>query len=118
MRRASPAAGPIRPARPALSFTAATLKRALPADVIQRGLISFDQAGQPRVASYDPSLLAPNPQRGRMVDRHIETHAESLNTFGQQEMIVARLITDTDRNSSMTILLVQSVKLHPVPARC
>jgi hypothetical protein len=91
------ASSEILPVRRALSFTAATLQRALPAEVIQRGLITFDQAGQPRVASYDPSLLATNPQRGRMVDRHIDTLADSLNTFGQQEMIVARLITDTDR---------------------
>ncbi len=83
--------------RPALSFTAATLQRALPAAVIQRGLISFDQAGQPRVAYYDPSLLVPNPQRGRIVDRHLDKLAESLNAVGQQETIIARLITDTDR---------------------
>ena len=87
----------IVPSRPALSFTAATLQRALPPDAVQRRLISFDQTGQPRVAYYDPSLLAPNPQRGRIVDRNLDKLAESLNAFGQQETIVARLITETDR---------------------
>ncbi len=32
-----------------------------------------------------------------MVDRNLDTLAESLNAHGQQEPIVARLITETDR---------------------
>ena len=55
------------------------------------------QQSQPRVAGYDPSLLAPNPQRGRVVDRGLDELASSLDSHGQQEPIVARLITDTDR---------------------
>lgn len=84
-------------ARPALSFAAQVQMRATPADLIKQGLISFDPQGQPRVANYDPSLLAPNPQRGRVVDRGLDELASSLTTHGQQEPIVARLITDTDR---------------------
>ena len=83
--------------RPQLSFAAEVLQRALPREVIERGLILFDPQGQPRVAQYDPSLLAPNPQRGRVVDRNLDKLAESLNALGQQETIVARLITETDR---------------------
>jgi hypothetical protein len=38
-----------------------------------------------------------NPQRGRVVDREIDALAASLDAHGQQEPIVARLITETDR---------------------
>ncbi len=82
---------------PKLSFAAEVLQRALPREAIERGSITFDGASQPRVAQYDPSLLAPNPQRGRIVDRHLDKLAASLDTVGQQETIIARLITDTDR---------------------
>ena len=47
---------------PAQSFAARTLTQALPRELLDRGLISFDQHGRPVVAAYDPSLLAPNPQ--------------------------------------------------------
>jgi hypothetical protein len=82
---------------PKLSFAAEVLQRALPREAIERGSITFDGASQPRVAQYDPALLAPNPQRGRIVDRHLDKLAESLDAVGQQETIIARLITETDR---------------------
>lgn len=82
-------------ARP--SFGAQAMQQALPLALLQRGLIDFNQAGQPRVADYDPMLLAPNPQRARVVDRSLEELAASLDKEGQQEPILARLITETDR---------------------
>ncbi len=79
------------------SFAAQTLTQALPRELLDRGLITFDQHGQPRVAGYDPSLLAPNPQRGRLEDRGLDALAASLNEHGQQQPLIARLITPTDR---------------------
>jgi len=84
-------------ARPQLSFVAQSFLKAVPAELVRDGRITMDQRGQPRVAFYDPALLAPNPQRGRVVDRGLEELAASLNAHGQQEAILARLITDTDR---------------------
>jgi hypothetical protein len=89
--------GSLAPAVQSLSFAAETLQRALPRTLVEQGLIRFDSQGQPRVAEYDPALLAPNPQRGRVLDRALDELAASLNECGQQEPIVARLITDTDR---------------------
>jgi len=83
--------------QPQLSFTARTLRAALPQSLLDQGRIAFDPQGQPRVAHYDPALLAPNPQRGRVVDRNLEELAASLDTHGQQEALIARLITATDR---------------------
>lgn len=83
--------------RPTQSFAAQTLTQALPRELLDRGLIAFNQHGRPIVASYDPSLLAPNPQRGRLEDRGMEELAASLNEHGQQQPIIARLITPTDR---------------------
>lgn len=83
--------------RPTQSFAAQTLSQALPQELLQRGLISFDQGGRPFVAEYDPMLLAPNPQRGRLADRGLEELAASLNEHGQQQPIIARLLTPTDR---------------------
>jgi hypothetical protein len=83
--------------RPALSFAAETLTRAFPQELLREGLITFDQQGQPKVAQYDPRLLAGNPQRGRVVDRGLEELAASLDAHGQQEPLIARLITETDR---------------------
>ena len=80
-----------------LSFVASTLARAFPQELIRQGVVRFDQQGQPRVGLYDPSLLAINPQRGRVVDRELDALAASLDAHGQQEPIVARLITETDR---------------------
>jgi hypothetical protein len=79
------------------SFAALTLTQALPRELMDRGLIAFNQHSRPVVASYDPTLLAPNPQRGRLDDRGIEELAASLNEHGQQQPIIARLITSTDR---------------------
>jgi len=84
-------------ARPQLSFVAQSFLKAVPAELVREGRITMDQQGQPRVAYYDPALLAPNPQRGRVVDRGLEELAASLDAHGQQEPILARLITDTDR---------------------
>lgn len=84
-------------ARPQLSFVAQSFLKAVPAELVRNGRITMDQQGQPRVAFYDPALLAPNPQRGRVVDRGLEELAASLDSHGQQEAILARLITDTDR---------------------
>jgi hypothetical protein len=83
--------------RPGQSFAAQTLTQALPRELLDRGLIAFNQQGRPVVASYDPSLLAPNPQRGRLEDRGLDELARSLNDHGQQEPIIARLITPADR---------------------
>lgn len=88
---------PVGSARTALSSVAQSMVQAFPRDLLEGGLITFDSQNQPRVASYDPTLLAPNPQRGRVIDRGLDDLAHSLNTHGQQEPIVARLITDTDR---------------------
>jgi hypothetical protein len=81
---------------PRLSFTAETLMQALPRPLVEAGAIEFNPHGQPKVAAYDPVLLAPNPQRGRVVDRDLEALAASLDEHGQQETILARLITPTD----------------------
>lgn len=84
-------------ARPRLSSAAMAVQQALPADLIQNGAIEYDARGQPKVALYDPRLLASNPQRGRVVDRRLDELAASLRTHGQQEPILARLITEFDR---------------------
>jgi hypothetical protein len=84
-------------ARPNQSFAAQTITQALPRELLDQGLISFDQQGRPLVASYDPTLLAPNPQRGRLEDRGLDELAASLNDHGQQEPIIARLLTASDR---------------------
>lgn len=82
---------------PAISFMAATLMQALPRPLVEAGAIDFNPNGQPKVAAYDPALLAPNPQRGRIIDRDLDVLAASLDEHGQQEAIVARLIMPTDR---------------------
>ena len=83
--------------RSSLSRAAQAMAQAFPREFVERGLITFFPQSQPRVAGYDPSLLAPNPQRGRVTDRGLDELASSLDAHGQQEPIVARLITDTDR---------------------
>ncbi len=83
--------------RPNQSFAAQTVSQALPRELLDRGLITFDQHGRPLVASYDRTLLAPNPQRGRLEDRGLDELAASLNDHGQQEPIIARLLTPSDR---------------------
>ncbi len=100
-RRAAVAAEVVEPstalARPALSFAGATLVKAMPRELLDTGLISFGELAQVRVANYDRALLAPNPQRGRLEDRGLDELAASLDRHGQQEPIVARLITPLDR---------------------
>src|SRR5213079_3331043 len=49
---------------PARAFLAA-----VPRELLDAGRVAFDPQGQPKVALYDPALLAPNPQRGRVADR-------------------------------------------------
>jgi hypothetical protein len=80
-----------------LSFVARTLSRFFPQELVAEGAVRFDPQGQPRVGLFDPSLLSPNPQRGRVADRGLVELAASLDVDGQQEPILARLITDTDR---------------------
>lgn len=88
--------GPVPEAR-SLSFTGNILQQAMPQKLQELGRVAFEMTGQPRVALYDPTLLAPNPQRGRLVDRGLEELAKSLDAHGQQEAIIARLITEADR---------------------
>lgn len=73
------------------------MQQALPADLLQSGDIEYDPKGQPRVAWFHPRLIAPDPQRGRVVDRDLDRLAASLDCDGQQDSIIARLITETDR---------------------
>lgn len=80
-----------------MSFQGAMLAQALPRALVDAGRVRFDQRDQPRVALYDPKLLAPNPQRGRIIDRDLDVLAASVDAHGQQEPLIARLITDTDR---------------------
>lgn len=82
---------------PRQSFAAQTLGQALPLDLVRTGRITVDPQGRPHVAEYDPALLAPNPQRGRVADRGLEELAASLDTHGQQEPILGRIITAMDR---------------------
>jgi hypothetical protein len=79
-----------------MSFLAETFAKVFPQDALERGLISR-QVGQSPIGLYHPSLLAPNPQRGRVVDRELDVLASSIDQYGQQEPIVARLVTPTDR---------------------
>ena len=48
-------------ARTPLSSIAQVMAQAFPRELVDRGLIAFNAQSQPRVAGYDPSLLAPNP---------------------------------------------------------
>jgi len=84
-------------ARPTLSSAAKSMQQALPAELLREGAIEYDAQGQPKVAWYDARLLAPSPQRGRIVDRNLDKLASSLDAHGQQEAILGRLITETDR---------------------
>ena len=84
-------------AAPQASHTATVLAQAVPRELVSEGLIELPHSGQPRTALYDPTLLAPNPQRGRVIDRGLDELAQTLDEHGQQEPIIARLVTDTDR---------------------
>jgi hypothetical protein len=79
------------------SFLAQVQKQAMPIDLVRQGRIEVSQQLQPTVALYDPALLAPNPQRARLLDERLDELAASLDAHGQQEPIIARLITETDR---------------------
>lgn len=87
----------VMPTATSASHIATVLSKAVPRELIATGLIEMPQGGQPRTALYDPALLAPNPQRGRVIDRGLDELAKTLDEHGQQQPIVARLITDTDR---------------------
>lgn len=100
-----------------MSFLAETFTRAFPQQLVERGLISRG-AGQSPIGLYHPSLLAANPQRGRVVDRELDVLADSLNRYGQQEPLVARLITTTDRarwpthfNDTQILLILKGHRL-------
>lgn len=73
------------------------MSQALPLELINKGMIRYDAKDHPQLAWYSPVLLAPNPQRGRIIDRGLDELARSLDETGQQEPIVARLITPSDR---------------------
>ncbi len=79
------------------SLASGALRQALPHELVAKGLIAFDSGQQPKIAEYDPTLLAPNPQRGRLVHHNLEEKAKSLSADGQQQPIVARLILPEDR---------------------
>lgn len=105
--------------RPAQSFAAQTLVQAMPRELVERGLIALDQHGRPLVPVYDPSLLARNPQRARLEDRGLDELATSLNKHGQQQSIIARLITPTDRRRwpdafkpDQIILILHGHRIH------
>lgn len=91
----------------------------MPGNLIEQGLIEIPQSGQAtRIGLYHPSLLAPNPQRGRVIDRGLDELAATLNEHGQQQPIVARLITETDRkrwpdalDSKQVLLIVQGHRM-------
>jgi hypothetical protein len=84
-------------ARSAPSFLAQVQGRAVPIDLVRQGRIAPGEPNATVVALYDPKLIAPNPQRGRVIDERLDELAASLDAHGQQESIVCRLLTDTDR---------------------
>lgn len=105
--------------RGAPSFLAQVQSQALPMELVRQGRIVVHQQGPATVALYDPALLAPNPQRGRLVDERLEELAASLDAHGQQEAIVARLITPTDRkrfpeafHEQHVLLILKGHRLH------
>jgi hypothetical protein len=109
---------PDQTANARMSFLAETFAKVFPQEFVERGLINR-QVGQSPVGLYDPSLLAPNPQRGRVVDRELEVLAASLDQYGQQEPIVARLLTKTDRarwpqhfNDTQMLLILKGHRLY------
>lgn len=84
-------------AAPTISSAAQAIQQAFPSDLVAAHVIEYDARNQPKVALYDPALLAPNPQRARIIDRNLEELAKSLDQHGQQEPVLARLITNADR---------------------
>ena len=112
-------------ATPRLSRTAEAMQQALPADLLQSGDIEYNAKGQPRVAWFHPRLIAPDPQRGRVVDRDLDKLAASLDTDGQQDPIIARLITETDRKrfsdhftSEQRLRIIDGGRIYVAQQRC
>jgi len=83
-------------ATPRLSHEAQVVKLAFPPALIQEGRITR-QSGQTNRGHFAPELFAANPQHGRTVSRIVEQLARSFDAHGQQEPILARLITASDR---------------------
>jgi len=81
---------------PRLSHEAHLVKLAFPPALIQDGRITR-QSGQTNRGHFAPELFAANPQHGRTVSRIVEQLARSFDAHGQQEPILARLVTETDR---------------------
>jgi len=81
---------------PRLSHEAQVVKLAFPPALIQEGRITR-QSGQTNRGHFAPEFFAANPQHGRTVSRIVEQLARSFDAHGQQEPILARLITDADR---------------------
>lgn len=93
----TPAGAPAAATAPT-SFTASVHHRALPRELVERGLVRLDDDGDRTLqASYDLSLLAANPQRARVEDLGIEQLAASLAKEGQLEPVLARLLGPSDR---------------------
>src|SRR5262249_13713958 len=82
---------------PALDNVAEALMQVFSRSLIEEGLLEYDPQGQPKVGLFDRSVLVENPLHGRLIDRNLEELAESLDQSGQQEPIVARVVTDADR---------------------
>ncbi len=82
--------------QPRLSFQAQVLQRAFPPALVADGHV-VRQPGDPNRGHFAPALFARNPQHGRTVNRIVEQLARSFAAHGQQESILARLITETDR---------------------
>jgi hypothetical protein len=56
------------------------------------------EPGRPNRGYFDPTLFARNPQHGRLVQRLVDQISLSLDAHGQQEALLARLITEGDRS--------------------
>jgi hypothetical protein len=81
---------------PRLSHQARVLQQAFPPSLVEQGLVER-QTGQANRGLFDPELFARNPQHGRVVERIVNQIAQSFSAHGQQEPILARLITQADR---------------------
>lgn len=72
------------------------LQKAWPVELVREGRIEVLQ-GEPQRARYDLALFAENPQHPRVIDENIEVLQDSLREEGQKEPVLARLLTELDR---------------------